>query len=39
MSGFAVAKAHRRLIAHMAKDEVLRKEVEKMSTVLSRVKG
>ena len=39
MSGFVVAKAHQLQIADMAKDEALRKEVEKMATVLSRVKG
>jgi REP element-mobilizing transposase RayT len=39
MSGFAVAKAYQRLIAEMAKDGALRKEVEKMAAKLSRVKG
>jgi len=39
MSGFAVAKAYQRLKAEMVKDAVLRKEVEKLASKLSRVKG
>lgn len=39
MSGFAVAKAYQRLVAEMGKDGVLRKEVEKLTGILSRVKG
>ena len=39
MSGFAAAKAYRRLIAETFKDGALRKKDEKMAVLMSRVKG
>ncbi|ABQ28074.1 REP-associated tyrosine transposase [Geotalea uraniireducens] len=39
MSGFAVAKAHQLLVAGMAKEAALRKEVGRLEANLSRVKG
>lgn len=39
MSGLAVAKAYQRLVAQMAKDGALRKEIEKLERIMSRVKG
>ena len=39
MSGFAVAKAHQRLVAEIDNDVALRKEIDKLADVMSRVKG
>ena len=39
MSGFAVAKAHQRLVAEIGNDVALRKEIYKLADKMSRVKG
>lgn len=39
MSGFAVAKAHQRLMAEIDNDVALRKEIDKLADKMSRVKG
>lgn len=39
MSGFAVAKAYQRLVAEIENDVALRKEIDKLADIMSRVKG
>ena len=39
MSGFAVAKAHQRLVGEIYTDVALRKEIDKLADIISRVKA